>query len=461
MTIESAKEFVHRLSMDQGLFPSYLMLIPSGGCRNCNSNRCQCDRQNSQSIAPASASASPATPLSMGGGSSPYSLGFPSNFSSSTSPSQQMRNTIYPLNSPSYATIPQFTGVPTFSMFPQSHQSHSPTLNPVMTAQVQQFQRRQEQLMQSTHRRMQQEAELHRRNTDTENLLGTLHQPSVVVDPYHRASLPVNFESSIHHDPTSRPTDHHINLQQPSYRETRPQEQAQTPTYTYNPDITHTLGHIPYATSLSTQLFRPPSVTEMDIRRQSVQPIIQPSRDIHQERLKQNSYVTVKETSQISNSSRSSLPLESADSDTSPYDEPTHIPLDNKPMETPPSQQPQQQNLDLLKSKSLVDDETVPESFPNLDRIFENWDAADNEWLYSLQTECARPGAVCECGDSCCCPGCFTHTNNPGDRGVYNTMLNKMGAILETSTEKTDEGGSGQPCHSNAGWVERSPDAKL
>jgi len=338
-------------------------------------------------------------------------------------------------------------------------------MNPVMTAQVQQFQRRQEQLMQSTHRRMQQEAELHRRNTDSENLLGTLHQPSVVVDPYHRASLPVNFESSVHHDLSSRSTEHHINLQQPSYRETRPHEQIQTPTYTYTPDITHTLGHIPYAASLSAQLFRPPSVTEMDIRRQSVQPILQPtSREIHQEIPKQNSYVTVKETSQLSNSSQSSLSLETVDSDTSPYDDLTHNPLDDINKQIPPSQLPPHQPIDLAKSKlPLLEDETVAESFPNLDKIFENWDAADNEWLYSLQTECARPGAVCECGDSCCCPGCFTHTNNPGDRGVYNTMLNKMGAILETSSiDKTDEGGSSsKPCHSNTGRVERSPDAKL
>jgi len=189
--------------------------------------------------------------------------------------------------------------------------------------------------------------------------------------------------------------------------------------------------------------------------------MLQPtSRDIHQEIPKQNSYVTVKETSQLSNSSQSSLSLETADSDTSPYDELAHNPLDNK--ENPPQQDPPQ-NVDFQKSKSLLEDETGAESFPNLDKIFENWDAADNEWLYSLQTECARPGAVCECGDSCCCPGCFTHTNNPGDRGVYNTMLNKMGAILENSADKTDEGGSSssKPCHSSTGRVERSPDAKL
>lgn len=354
--------------------------------------------------------------------------------------------------------------MPTFNMFPQSHQSPSPTLNPAISAQIQQFQQRQERLMISTHQRMQREAEIHRRNTDTENLLGTMHQPPVV-DPYHRASLPVNFESSVHHDPTSRPTEHHINIQQPSYRDIRQHEQIPTASYTYTPDI----GHIPYAASLTAHLFRPPSVTEMDIRRQSVQPVIHPSPDIHQDLPKQDSYITVKETS---DSSQSSLSLESDDSDTSPYNELQHNPLHhNKPDPTlqlplplPHRQPPLPQDLDLtIKSKPpALDDDPVAESFPGLERIFDNWDAADNEWLYSLQTECARPGAVCECGDSCCCPGCFTHTNNPGDKGVYNTILNKMGAILETDTKTEGEGGGNKPCHStSSGRVERSPDAKL
>ena len=348
-------------------------------------------------------------------------------------------------------------------------------MNPAISAHIQQFQQRQEQLMVSTHQRMQREAEIHRRNTDTENLLGATHQPPVV-DPYHRASLPVNFESSVHHDPTSRPTEHQINIQQPSYRDTRQHEQIPTTSYAYTPDIA--LGHMPYAASLTAHLFRPPSVTEMDIRRQSVQPIIHPSPDIHQDIPKQDSYITVKETS---DSSRSSVSLESDDSDTSPYDElqnnPLHsIPLHHNkpdpalqpPLPPPPPppphhQPPLPQDLDLSKPKPPpLDDDPVAESFPGLERMFDNWDAADSEWLYTLQTECARPGAVCECGDSCCCPGCFTHTNNPGDKGMYNSMLKQMSAILETDTKTEGEDGGNKPCHStSSGRVERSPDAKL
>jgi hypothetical protein len=109
----------------------------------------------------------------------------------------------------------------------------------------------------------------------------------------------------------------------------------------------------------------------------------------------------------------------------------------------------------MLKPSEVVE-EAEADAFPTFDKVFENWDAADNEWLYSLQTECARPGAVCECGDSCCCPGCFTHTNNPGDRGVYNTMLNKLGAILEP--EKEEFGNGSKPCHST---TTNANDAKL
>ena len=300
----------------------------------------------------------------------------------------------------------------------------------------------------SLHRKFQQDAELHGRNTDTANIFGTLDQPSGGDREHHRASLPVDFESSVHHDPVSRPTDHHINLRQPSYRDTRPHEVVQPATFTYNPDITSTLGHLSYAESLSVPLFRPPSITEMDIRRQSIHPILQPSRDVRQEIPKQNSYLTVKETLALSNSSQSSLSLESGNSDTSIYDELRQDPLDNESESRLERQDLQQDGVDVAKSKLLEEEDgAVADSFSNLDKMFENWDATDNEWLYSLQTECARPGVVCECGDSCCCPGCFTHTNNAGDRGVYDTLLNKMGSILETENQGNEHMEGNKPCH--------------
>jgi hypothetical protein len=79
--------------------------------------------------------------------------------------------------------------------------------------------------------------------------------------------------------------------------------------------------------------------------------------------------------------------------------------------------------------------EAEADVLPSFNVDFEDWDVADNDWLYGLQTECSKPGVVCECGDSCCCPGCLTHTNNPGDCNVYIKVMSKMGGMLEP--EKT------------------------
>lgn len=119
-------------------------------------------------------------------------------------------------------------------------------------------------------------------------------------------------------------------------------------------------------------------------------------------------------------------------------------------------------SLSMKSSEGEIQEEehAASEAFHGLDKMLA-WGDGDNEWLYSLQTECARPGAVCECGDSCCCPGCFTHTNNPGDRGVYNTMINKLGAILEPEEEEQDSSRS-KPCvPSSTKSTSNSTEAKL
>src|SRR6266496_2953388 len=162
-----------------------------GGCRKCNSSRCQCDGRPTASIAPASAGSSPAT-LS-GGIPSPYLMGFSPNFSGSSR--SQMRGTIYPGNSSHYATMPQYTGMPSFGLFqtPQSH-SLSSSVDPNISAQVQHFRRRQDYLVASTQRRIQQEAELARKHHhEPENFIGSLQQSTPpLADPYHhRASLSV------------------------------------------------------------------------------------------------------------------------------------------------------------------------------------------------------------------------------------------------------------------------------
>lgn len=364
-----------------------------------------------------------------------------------------MRGNVYPGNSPQYHTIPQFTSLPTFGLF-QEPQSHS--LSSAVSAQVQQFQRRQEYLMASTQRRIQQEAELARKHhRDSENFIGSLQQQPTppLVDPYnHRASLPVSFESSVHHDATARNMEQRLNLQQHPYRPSRGSEPANVGGYSYVHDISQT---IPYATALSTTLFRHPSATELEHRRNSVPPVMVDQSHNPSDIPTLEPLLTAKSAAESNSSSQASLSVNTTNSENAILDD--HSAMNN--VDEYKVQSGGERESSILKSKGIeIDEEAVSEAFPGLEKIFDSWDATDNEWLYSLQTECARPGAVCECGDSCCCPGCFTHTNNPGDRGVYNTMLNKMGAMLET--EKEQGTNRSKPCHASSTLV-GNPDAKL
>jgi len=93
-----------------------------------------------------------------------------------------------------------------------------------------------------------------------------------------------------------------------------------------------------------------------------------------------------------------------------------------------------QQALPIKAKPGELGEENTSDEFPTL---YES-EGADHEWLYSLHTECAVPGAVCECGDSCCCPGCFTHTNNPGDKHVYNAMLQKLAGLTGDEEEQAE-----------------------
>jgi hypothetical protein len=377
-----------------------------------------------------------------------------------------MRGSIYALNNQQYAAMPQFTGMPTFGIF-QSH--HPPVLSsgvssPNITAQVQQFQRRQEQLMASTQRRIQQEVEWARRHGNySDHYLASLQQPTpTLVDPYHhRSSLPVNFESSAH-ETVTRSLEHNSNMQQQQQQQQRQQQYRDTQLtesgvaeYNYVQEISHSL---PFAAALATTLFRHPSAIEMEQRRKSGPPITLSPRNRNEVRI-HDPNLTALPTVESTMSSDTSLPLKTTNSHNSLVDD--HSNTDSiDDYKTPVWDEDQHETIE-IKSKAVdVDEEAATESFPGLDKMFDAWDAADNEWLYSLQTECARPGAVCECGDSCCCPGCFTHTNNPGDRGVYNTMLNKLGEILETEKEE-QESQHDKPCISTSTKsLTSNPDAK-
>jgi hypothetical protein len=334
-----------------------------------------------------------------------------------------------------YPTVPHFTGVPTFNVFNPNPQSSMSTPSPAqMSAQIQHFQRRQEYLMVSAQRQMQQGLEMRKRGRGSE----TLQSPASAVPQFpdfynHRASLPANFESSFHHDPIIRGSEQHL----ATYNQLRPSDPSM---YSY----VHELQTIPYAASLSSTLFRHPAIVEAQPRRQSPPPSASESEEKVSDAANNPEPISSIDSSILSNnSSQTSLPLHTTSTEDSA--------LDIAPGGLSDEYSKQDPTIvidDVGSGKEVVqlEEQSLPDSFPALERMFDSWDAADTEWLYSLQTECAKPGAVCECGDSCCCPGCFTHTNNPGDRGVYQAMLSKLGTMLETEEEESESSRVGKPC---------------
>jgi hypothetical protein len=335
-----------------------------------------------------------------------------------------------------YPTVPHFTGIPTFNVLnPNPQSSMSTPSSAQMSAQIQHFQLRQEYLMASAQRRMQQDLEMARkRGRGPEALPTPVSAVSQFPEFYsHRASLPANFESSLHHDPIIRGPEQHL----ASYNQLRPSDPSM---YSY----VHELQTIPYAASLSSTLFRHPAIVEVQPRRQSPPPSASELEEKVSDAANNPDPTSSADSSILSNnSSQTSLPLHATNTEDSVADiAPTRLSDEYS------KQDPTTVVDDIGSGKEVVQlgEDSLPDSFPVLERMFDSWDAADTEWLYSLQTECAKPGAVCECGDSCCCPGCFTHTNNPGDRGVYQAMLSKLGTMLETEEEENESSRVGKPC---------------
>ena len=359
-------------------------------------------------------------------------------------PSSQMRHNCFPQTGPQYAaTVPQFSGVPTFDMFQPNQIATSPsTITPNISAQVQQFQRRQEQLMASTQRRLQQEAEL-RRQLRSGELPGPLHSSTTMALPevyqHHRMSVPSQFGSHFQQETIQGRSQAHLAGQSTQFREMRLSDTSHD-VYPYH-NIWQSLGQVPYATALSTNPFRHPSAVEIDQRRQSAPAVVTELKGTQNTTGNYDTVVELGTTAAQTNSSSASFQVNSGNEGSSlePYSVNNVEKL---------RYQDGGDEQDLNSNQPSVVENVEESEFPTLEKIFDSWDVADNEWLYSLHTECARPGAVCECGESCCCPGCFTHTNNPGDRGVYNTMLNKLGSILET--EKGEEESTLTPCVSSS-----------
>ena len=445
MTDDAAKAFLEALNTDQGTVIGCLRgtLTLSGGCRNCNSNRCQCDARATPSIAPASTTSSPAASFA-----SDFPSTFPIPYSPtfSSSMSAQPRSSIYPMPPSQYPAVPQFTGVPEFNVFsPTPQNSLSVPTPPHMSAQIQHFQRRQEYLMASAQRKIQQDLQTVRkraRGSETPP-----NRPSTISqfrDLYNqRSSLPTNLDSSLHHDAIRRGAEQHV----ASYPHLRPSDTA---LYNY----VHDLSAMPYAASLSNTLFRHPAIVELQPRRQPLPQSTTESDEKASNGTSDPDPTTLPDSLEESNnSSVTPLTLEATGTGNSV--------TETEPMRLS-TEFSKHDGLEIVNAGASKKNEVVAledcgmEGFPAFEKMFESWDASDAEWLYSLQTECSKRGAVCECGDSCCCPGCFTHTNNPGDRGMYQAMLAKLGGILEAEAEESEVLGIGKPCLSTTSKSLRS-----
>jgi len=316
-------------------------------------------------------------------------------------------------------------------------------LDPRITAQVQQFKQKQEHLWASTHRRIQQEVESARQQyREIGNLLGPSFQIPLPdsYTPHHRASFPTDHASSSRPDmitkfqaPVSKV---------PAYSQTPTPGSGHSEIYNYTQDASEPFEEFAYAASLTTPIRYPPAF-EMDSRRRFTLPVGKsPQPNI----AKGDLNASLNPNNELETSSRTTIPVTRVDS-RSPRQ--GTRPLESIGEYESQLQQNQGFNQSSQPEQSEMSEELVTDAFSSLEKMFDQWDAGDNEWLYTLQTECAKPGAICECGDSCCCPGCFTHTNNLGDRGVYNTVINKMGSISGSDKEGQGSGGT-KPCLSTS-----------
>lgn len=433
MSNDAAKQFIERLNTDQGGNNRlHRRLIIVGTCRKCNSTHCHCETGLTPNIAPASPSPAPISPSP-----SPYPLAYSPNFTAGTS--SQMRGQPY-LNASPYVASPQFTAMPSFNnnafRTPQSSYIAGNVVSDV-ASQVQNYQRRQEQLMISTQRRIQQEAEIARRqnreaNGSTNSLTNTM--PTQQFDSYTlRTSASINYVPPTHADNVVGNSDFRLDLPTQSYpRISISDTTPHTEPYRYFQDSSAQMTPFSYASSIANPVYRPPSFIGVGQRNTSLRsssPIVQASAAPPESQTPQS----------VSDQTRQ--PPDSNDSQAPSQSQPLLSDLQGQEAIEAGDQHSEIQTKDPslnLLDPELSHDDITSELFSGFEKVgMDNFDAADNEWLYALETPCARPGAVCECGDSCCCPGCFTHTNNPGDRGVYHTMLNKLGGMLSTDREES------------------------
>ena len=87
--------------------------------------------------------------------------------------------------------------------------------------------------------------------------------------------------------------------------------------------------------------------------------------------------------------------------------------------------------LDLQQLPPVIDQTTLNETALDLGRgnhIFSlELARALGESIFDFDNECSKPGAQCQCGEKCCCPGCRTHYDNPGDRVLIDALSGRIG----------------------------------
>jgi hypothetical protein len=306
--------------------------------------------------------------------------------------------------------------------------------------------------MASTQRRIQQEAEMARRQRNTVSGSNSLPNPpdNPSVDSYNiQTSLSASYGSPMPADNTLGQSDLSLSLStQPISRFSIPDSSPHPDPYRYFHSNPHQMTSFSYASSIANPIFRPPSsavgINERKIVMAGSSPVVL-SAAVQLEKHGSQSDADASQQTPDSFGTEDAKQIESS--------------LDVDPGAL--SQQPKVQTADdpqNLLGPDLNQDDVASELFLGFEKVgMDNFDTADNEWLYALETPCARPGAVCECGPSCCCPGCFTHTNNPGDKGVYNAMLNRLGGMLSGDKEDTPNGNS-RSCLPTPDRMNKSPE---
>jgi hypothetical protein len=301
----------------------------------------------------------------------------------------------------------------------------SSSANTGVAAQVHLFHQRQNELFASTQRRIQQDAAMGRQSDYGPSSHSAQFFHSQSAEHYHsqhRAPLPTKVGSSANLG-AAFASESPLNIQQ-DFHEVR----ATKPDQTYQYVNDELLSQICYSPTIPNGAFNP----RLSIDSHSKAIPVLPSVSLDDAGIVQNTppdanHIGISNSNSECISSSLVTHRDSSGSDTRPTD------LGNDPDFQSEEEDINARLLSVKPSEVVTEAEADGPTF--YDTAIDDFEGTDSDWLYTLHTECSKPGVECQCGDSCCCPGCFTHTNNPGDRDVYNKMVGKMAAMLEPENE--------------------------